>query len=453
MKKRFFILDVILIISLVLTSTGNSFAIKTSDQSLEGKPDILAKSAVLMDAKSGEILYEKNMNSSKEPASLTKIMTALLVVENLQLDKMVTVDEEVTWAEGSSIHLKTGEQISVRELLYALLLKSANDAAVALAKAVSGDTENFVIMMNKKASELGLKSTRFKNPNGLHVSDHYTSAHDITIIAREAMKNDIIRSYVSTVFHIIPKTNMSEARNLENINHLLCMTDETVEVNGCKRPVFYEGAIGVKTGYTNEAKHCMVSMATRGEKEFLVTVMSSDKDGKYSDSIKLLDYAFSNFSPVEIIREDEGEFLKIKDGKKKSVKAIVKEDVFVTLPKGARRDKLNCKIKATKKLEAPIEQGDIIGRLEIYYGETLIKKLPAYAQENCEKGGLMGFFRSVFILQVLIILASAALIVTLAKLYNIRRRIEARREEEKKRKQLEIEMVRVKRNMEKFSKL
>ena len=184
-------------------------------------PDIIGETAIVIDAKTGQVLYNKNMHDQRYPASTTKLITALLAIENLDLSKTVTIDAETPFTEGSRIYLLEGENVTVEQLLYALMLESANDAAVALGKEIAGTVPAFAEMMNRKAIELGAKNTNFVNPNGLHDDNHLSTAYDLAMIAKEAMKNEKIRELVTTYRYVIPATNKQETRYLYNTNRLL----------------------------------------------------------------------------------------------------------------------------------------------------------------------------------------------------------------------------------------
>ncbi len=443
----------VMLVAVLFCDMQSSFAVISEMQNVPEAPNVVGEAAVLADAKSGEILYEKNANDIKEMASTTKIMTALITIENIPLDTVITVDSEAAYIEGASINLQVGEEITVRELLYGLLLKSANDAAAALAKAVGGTMENFVNMMNLKAEELGLENTNFKNPHGLHDDGHYTSAADLAILSQKAMQNGVLREYAGTVTHAVPPTNMSPARNLKNINHLLFDKEKNIDVNGSMRSIKYDGAIGLKTGYTDEAKNCISAVAKRGEAEYIVTVLGSSKDGKYADSIALFDFAFANFSPVKIMDAKDGRDFDVRMGKKGSVKAVLREDVYITLPAGADKAKLQYSIDEIEKLEAPVAKGSHIADLNVYYEGKLVKKVEAYAQQGDEKGGILVFLRSIFILQSLAIIVGAGIFAVLVKAYNARKkRIKLQKEEEKKRKAFEMELERLRQNRQRFAR-
>ncbi|MBC8060455.1 MAG: D-alanyl-D-alanine carboxypeptidase, partial [Clostridiaceae bacterium] len=236
-------------------------------------PKITSQGAVLMDINNGKILFQKNGHGRYAPASTTKVMTALLALEKCKLDDNVIVGKNPPLEDGSKIFLTKGEVLTVDQLLYALLLHSANDAALALAEHISGSKEEFAHLMNERANQLGCKDTNFLNPNGLYESKHYTSAYDLAQIASNAMKSSKFREIVSTLsFDIAPTNNHPEIRHLHNENKLLY-----------SQKYKYPNADGIKTGYTIKAKHTYIGSATRNGKTLVVVLLSGVK-GYYKDA-------------------------------------------------------------------------------------------------------------------------------------------------------------------------
>ena len=378
------------IISIVLTVLVLINAAPVVSFGATQPPSILAETAVVIDAKTGQVLYDKNMNDQREPASTTKVMTALLALENLNLDKTVTIDAETPFTGGSRIYLLEGEQVKVEQLMYALLLPSANDAAVALAKEIAGSVPAFAEMMNKRAKELGAKHTNFVNPNGLHEEGHLTTAYDLAMVAREAIKNEDFRRFVSTYRYIIPTTNKQDTRYMYNTNRLIYDEHTKELVNGVMRPAKYDGAIGIKTGYTPEAGGVLVAGAKRGDTELISVVMKSTAEGRFADSIALLDYAFANYKSVKTM--DAGTILgeiPVKHGSKHKVQVIAKEDAYATLPIEASPSIVNTKIKLDDKAQAPVAKGQKVGEVEIYEGDRLLGKVDAITSAGIPKGGIM----------------------------------------------------------------
>ena len=241
----------------------------------EAELPLSAESAILMDASDGSVLYEKNAHARKGMASTTKIMTALVAAQSMPLDKNILIPKEAVGIEGSSVYLTEGESLTVRQLLYALLLSSANDAATALAIASAGSVESFAEKMNLFAKELGLSDTHFINPHGLYHEDHYTTAFELALITAAALRNTTVKEIVSTYKTDIPLGNEKKGRLLVNHNKLLKL---------------YEGAIGVKTGFTKKTGRCLVSAAERDGLTLIAVTLNAPDD--WNDHIKMLDHGF-----------------------------------------------------------------------------------------------------------------------------------------------------------------
>ncbi|MDD2189886.1 MAG: D-alanyl-D-alanine carboxypeptidase [Syntrophomonas sp.] len=353
-------------------------------------PAIIAETAIVIDANTGKVLYDKNMNDQRYPASTTKVITALLALDNLDLSKTVTIDAETPFTEGSRVYLLEGERVTVEQILYALLLESANDAAVALGKEIAGSIPAFAEMMNQKAVELGAKNTNFVNPNGLHDDNHLSTAYDLAMIAKEAMKNEKFRELVTTYRYVIPATNMQETRYLYNTNRLIYDEITKVTVNGAQRAAKYEGSTGIKTGYTSKAGGCLIAGAKRGDTELISVVMKSTDEGRFADSIALLDYAFDNYKSVKVMDEDTvlGE-IQVKRGAINRVEVVAGETGYTTLPVEASSSLANTKVILDKKVRAPVESGQKVGVVEIYEGETLVGSIDAIAASEIAEGGVL----------------------------------------------------------------
>jgi D-alanyl-D-alanine carboxypeptidase (penicillin-binding protein 5/6) len=257
----------------------------------QGEPSVVAESAAAIDSFTGEFLFVKNENASQYPASSTKILTALLVIEAGDLDKLVTVDLSDTKVEPSNLELKPGELYTRRQLLYGLMLKSANDVAMALARDNAGSVEAFAEKMNRRAVELGATNSHFLNPNGLHNPDHYTTAHDLALIARAAMEQPFFRQIVSTIYYTW-KSPAGPIYQLRNHNRLLR---------------HFAGCNGLKTGYTRAAQQVLVSSALRDEHEVISVVLHTDKPGIWDDSKLLLSYGLIKVGcpPEAIVNSSE----------------------------------------------------------------------------------------------------------------------------------------------------
>jgi len=285
--------------------------------------DVVAEGALLLDTNSGQIIYEKNKDKIFYPASTTKIMTALLALENCKLDDKVLVGKEPPYIEGSKIFLFEDEVLTVEQLLYALLLESANDAALALAEHISGSEKAFANLMTNRARELGAFNTNFTNPHGLFDENHYTTAYDLSLIAREAMKNETFRKIITTKsFFMDPTNKQMERRPLSTNNKLMISTKYRVQ-----------GANGIKTGYTTESGHSFVGSAYRDDTHLMVVLLKDKKPGLWEDAKKLLDYGFDNYITKKMISAgDVVENLEVKKSEN-SIPLTAKEDLFITYPR------------------------------------------------------------------------------------------------------------------------
>lgn len=255
-------------------------------------PDLVANAAIVMDAASGQVLYEKNSQEKKYPASITKILTVLIALEhNVDFNATVTMSENAIWGverDSTLIGLDVGEQVTVKDLVYATMVKSANECAYALAEYVAGDIESFAKLMNERAAEIGCKNTHFVTPNGLHDEDHYTTAYDMALITREALKNETFREIAGTLNYTVPATNLTEeTRPLWNGNKMINPAE----------PYYYEYCEGGKTGYTMKANNTLMTFAKKDGLELICVIM--DCDGAkyaYSDSKALYNYCFNNYT-------------------------------------------------------------------------------------------------------------------------------------------------------------
>ncbi len=346
-------------------------------------PDLTAKAAILVDEGSGRILYDRSADQSRPQASLTKIMTALLVLENGDLDKTVIVSKHAEETGESSIWLEEGETFSRDELLYALMLPSANDAAVALAESIAGSEESFAELMNKRARELGLSKTHFMNPHGLHAEEHYTSASDLASLTRAAMQIPKFREVTSTQFMELPWPGHEWERALFNTNKLLTR---------------YQGAMGVKTGYTRQAGCCLTGAAEREGMTLIGVIM--DSTDMYGDMEKLLDYGFDNYQVKAIPRKDKTSLVKVNKGASQSVLAELERDVSVVLLPD-ELSKLTFKTDLVKNVQAPVKKGDILGKAKIVLNGEELEQVNYIAKESVPKKPTLwmtiaGWFASLF---------------------------------------------------------
>lgn len=331
-------------------------------------PDGLsARAAVLIEASTGRVICSKNADQRLPMASTTKIMTALVAIESCDIDTVITVSPDAVGVEGSSIYLFAGEKLSLEDLLYAMLLESANDAAAAIAIAVGGSIEGFAEMMNAKAQRLGLTDTNFTNPHGLDSPEHYTTALELAKIASAAMKNEVFRTIVSTRKRTVPQDNGEGARVLFNHNKLL---------GG------YEGAIGIKTGYTKLSGRCLVSAAKRDGVELIAVTLSAPND--WDDHKTMLDFGFSLYESRTLC--DEGEFchvMPVMSGNADYVILKNAEAVTLTLPKGASQ--IERVIELPSFIYAPVAEGEQVGSLIYSIDDKTVAEVPIVASYSVDK--------------------------------------------------------------------
>ncbi len=311
-----------------------------------------SSSSVVIEESTLRVLGGFNKDMRLEMASTTKIMTALVAIENGELDKKITVADEAVGVEGSSIYLKHDEIWTIRDLLYGLMLRSGNDSAVALAVAIGGSVDNFVKMMNDKADSLGLKNTHFENPNGLHGDNHYTSAYDLAVISAFAMRNEDFKKIVGTKMYTVEGNETHPTYYFANKNKMLAL---------------YEGANGIKTGYTKDSGRCLVSSAKRNGMQLISVVLNIyDTYGTCSAG---MDKAFEEYIPVEIGRK--GDILEsIKVGQENYEIAL--ENTLVLPLKNGENLGLSCKFNIGDKFDLPLESGSAIGKLEFYDDNRLL---------------------------------------------------------------------------------
>lgn len=334
------------------------------------KPSVNATSAIAIDSNSLRILYEKNAFSKKPMASTTKIMTLIVAVENNSLDDIVTISKKAASTGGSSANLKAGKEIKLKELLYGLMLKSGNDAAVAIAEHTSGSVENFAKLMNEKAIELGALNTNFVTPHGLDTNNHYSTAYDMAIIAAYALKNPIISEIVSTSEKSMHFEDDSSVF-LSNTNKLLSI---------------YNGADGVKTGYTGMAGRCLVGSATKNNWQVITVVFGEPtSSSRINDTIKLLDYCFDNYTLTSLCDLYEPNFkIDIIKGKKSNISTKYETSLVLPLTESEKKSVTVKKSYATG-LIAPINKNQIVGKIDFMLNDVLLGSINLLSDDNIER--------------------------------------------------------------------
>lgn len=364
---------VTMILFLLLTSFSFSEA-ETENYNINIE-DIKSEAAILIDATSGQILFEKNIHEKLYPASTTKLLTALIIAENLNLDEIVTIDKDSPFTNGSRIYVTEGEFFTIEQLLNALLIESANDVANALAIHYSGSIEEFSKVMNEKAVSLGTINSNFVNPNGLNNKEHYTTAYDMSLIAFAAYHNDIIQSIVSNYTYSIPPTNkVDETRYLKSSNKFLYSQDNSYLLEYRGKNIFakYDIVNGMKTGYTDDAKNCLVTSAKSNGKELITVILKSDGRNVYTDSRKLIDYGINEFVEKEFFNKNEKiKELQLNNYKKSKIDVLANENIKILLKKDYQPSKISTEI-VISKLDLPIEKNETIGSFNITYDNQIM---------------------------------------------------------------------------------
>lgn len=356
------------------------------------EPVLNARAAVIYDRKTKEIIWGKNENEKKAMASTTKIMTAIVVLEKGNLSDVVTISKKAANTGGSRLKINTNDKISVLDLLYGLMLRSGNDAAVALAEYVGGSIEGFAKLMNKKAIEIGLKNTHFVTPHGLDNIEHYTTAYELAVLTDYAMQNEKFSKIVNTKNTTISINGV--ARNIYNTNELLGT------INGVN---------GVKTGFTNNAGRCLVTSCTRNGNQIITVVLGCDaKKYRTSDSIKLIEYAFKNYTRVNIEEKVKIEFEKwkqingkriyISKGEKSDVNLELKEITKKEIPvKIGEENNIQVEINAIYEYEAPLEKQSKIGNILIKKDEEIIESVDIVCLERIEKKNTLTYLKELIV--------------------------------------------------------
>ncbi len=333
----------------------------------EAEPSISAAASALYEPCSQTFLFQKNADKRRPMASTTKIMTALIAIEKMPLDSEIRIAADAAGIEGSSVYLRAGEVLSLHDLLYAILLASANDAASAVAIAIGGSISGFADLMNQKAASLGLKDTHFTNPHGLDDPEHYTTAHDLALIAAEAMQNSTFRKIAATKSYTIPATEDHSPRVLFNHNKLLALCDS---------------AIGVKTGFTKKSGRCLVGAAERDGTTLIAVTLNAPSD--WDDHKTLFDYGFSMMETVIDAEENALAYpVQVIGGGESHIICRNRDSISIRLPKGEPAPQ--CILKLRRYRIAPIEKGDLLGTVEYRYKGKIIAASPLIAEKAIPK--------------------------------------------------------------------
>jgi len=343
-----------------------------------------AQSAMLMDVDTGTIIYEKNSHEQVPPASITKIMTMLLIMEaidqkKITMDEMVTASERAASMGGSQIFLEPGEQMSVRDLLKGIAMASGNDASVAMAEKIAGSEEMFVQMMNERAEQLGMKNTHFVNSNGLPAANHYSTAHDIAIMSKELLKYESITEFTGKYQDYL-RTESDNPFWLVNTNKLVR---------------FYTGVDGLKTGYTSEAKFCLSATAKKDNLRVIAVVLGEpNTKTRNAEVSSLFDYAFSQYTNMPIFKAGDviGTF-NVEKGEVSKVTLTAKHSYSVLLRKGEGTDDIRHVLELEPNMKAPIQYGQSVGKLVVYKGDQIVSQFPLTSPQEVAKANWWTLFK------------------------------------------------------------
>ena len=430
--RRFLSVFLLAVLSVTLSASPWAAALE--------EPDIQCKAALLVDAHTGAVVYAKNEHQELYPASLTKIMTCLLTLEaidkgKLDMNQAVTASAsalEGLPSDGSTANIQVGEVMTVEHLLYCMMLVSANEASQILAETISGSVAAFVGQMNAKAQALGCENTHFVNPHGIHDSQHYTSAWDMYLIAKEAMKHEQLMAICDTPTVVIPATNVSAARTLRTTNYLIGSWYTRGYLNG--------DAHGIKTGSTSQAGHCLVSTATRGTRSFVSVVLGGDRAElenneirtySFYDTNQLFNWAFDNFTYQTLLREDDM-VLDVAVSLSEADHVVVhpRSDVEVLLPSDVAPESMERSVTLkADPAEAPIAAGDVLGTMTLSLDGVEYASVDLLALNDVEASrsqiflrDLKLFFGKTAVKAVIAVLAALAILLAAWKLIFSRRR-------------------------------
>lgn len=398
MKKRFFI-----IITLIIT-LFSLYTLSFADTT-ENDFQIYSSGSVLIDAKTGKILIQKDMNKKLYPASTTKILTAILAIENLNLDSKLTASRSAVMAIPSGYSnagIKAGESLSVSDLLEMFLIHSANEVGYIFAEEISGNIDNFANLMNKKASELGCTNTHFTNPSGIHDVNHYSTAYDMALIAKYCMQNETFRNIVNKKSCKFSATDLyPEERYFKNTNSLLDSSNR----------YYYEYAIGIKTGFTTQAKNCLIAGAKKDGIELIAVMLGAEatengQSGRYVDAKNLFDYGFENYKIMDFLKEgSQIKNIEIKNATKetKKLNLIAKSSLSATFQTNFDISTLVPTIEIFENINAPIAKDTVLGKVS-YNIDGIVYESDLIAENDVIKSNLLEIIFQVVLAIIVLIL-------------------------------------------------
>ncbi|MDO7786705.1 D-alanyl-D-alanine carboxypeptidase [Desulforamulus aquiferis] len=362
-------------------------------QTSEGQPPkIKASAASLIDVGSGQIYFQKEGDKRREPASLTKIMTAILAIEKGDLKDVVTVRKRAAAVSmGQDIGLKSGDKLYLEDLLKAALMYSANDSTVAIGEHIAGEHDLFVKMMNDKAKSLGMKNTNFANTNGFHHPNHYTTANDLAILTSYALQNETFAKIVSTEEAVITWLPDEESKSVTENGEEKPLKQRTIHSTNRLLRSDYQGINGVKTGTTPRAGNCLVASAAREGRQLAVVILNSNN--RWNDATRLLDYGFKEVRPVVLAEKDElVTELEVREGLEKRVSLVALERLEVYVPR-IEVEKIQRKVVLTPAPEAPVKRGDKLGKMKFYLDDKELGAVDLVANQDVDR---LSWFKRLF---------------------------------------------------------
>ena len=424
------VIVILIIAGMVLGSVAMAVVYCFADEKAEasGEPEITAEAAILYCENTGEIIYAKNAKTVMKPYSITKLLTALLAVRNLSPDQVVTVSATAAGQGGSSMELKEGEQLTVEELLYGTLVVSGNDAAYALAEAVSGSVSDFVDLMNKTAANIGCRNTKFANPSGLSndIKKHYTTAEDFLQIAKLAFADDTVRKIAGASKHTVPATNKSEERKLEEHTELISKASS--------------GIVAAKTGFWDEANCSISALYDKDGLRLIIILMGDTMDERTDDVLALTKYAERTIQGITVVKNGEAAGnVRVHHGAKTKIEAFAALDGVAYLPAGASESLITTEAVMKDDVEAPVEKGDVVGTYRIYVADELVNEVDLISGEDVKTGWLpsyLGISNTTTVIGGAVIGALLILFIWI-KVHNVR----VRRAKKRLHRQMVMEMA------------
>ena len=422
-KKIFSFLIFIILCNFLTISFGSELSEKTA----ELDSSITSEAALILEPSTGKIIYEKNGYQKRYPASTTKIMTAILAIEHCNLNETATASEFAISSIPSgysTANIQIGETLSVKDLLYTLMLQSANESAVILAEHISGSQEVFADLMNKKAKEIGCQNSNFVNPNGIHNESHYSTAYDLALIAKYAMQNSTFREIVKTTSYTLPSTSAYPAntRTFTNTNNLIIYDNRNRPDN-----YYYEFATGIKTGYTSAAKNCLVAAAEKNGMEYITVVLGApitygnngSVSHRYVDTISMFNYAFDNYSFRKLKSENSSiKTIEIENATKdaKNLDLLIASDITIFASIDNKNTDIEPEIVLNENLQAPISKGSIVGTIS-YEVEGLRYTTDLIAGNDVEEA--KPNYIAIYIIVILVLIISVLFGI---RYYNLRKK-------------------------------